>query len=42
MFADTVVPRDFDLIDVPFAERGSPELVKRGARMPRAEVPSGP
>jgi len=42
IFPDTVVPRDFDLIDVPFAERGSPELVKRGARLPRAEVPSGP
>ena len=42
VFADTVVPRDFDLIDVPFPERGSPELVKRGARLPRAEVPSGP
>ena len=41
VFADTVVPRDFDLIEVPFPERGSPELVKRGARLPRAEVPSG-
>ena len=42
MFADTVVPRDFDLIEMPFEERGGPELVKRGARLPRAEVPSGP
>jgi len=42
IFADTVVPRDFDLIEVPFAERGAPELVKSGARLPRAEVPSGP
>jgi ribonuclease Z len=41
VFPDTVVPRDFDLIDVPFSERGSPELVKRGARLRRAEVPSG-
>ncbi len=41
VFPDTVVPRDFDLIELPFAERGSPELVKRGARLPRAEVPSG-
>jgi ribonuclease Z len=39
VFPDTVVPRDFDLIDVPFAERGAPELVKRGARQPRP-VPS--
>ena len=41
VFPDTVVPRDFDLIELPFAERGSPELVKRGGRLPRAEVPSG-
>jgi ribonuclease Z len=41
IFPDTVVPRDFDLIDVPFPERGTPELVKSGARVPRAEVPSG-
>jgi ribonuclease Z len=31
VFAETVVPRDFDIIDVPFAERGSPRLVKGGA-----------
>jgi ribonuclease Z len=30
-FPDTVVPRDFDLIDVPFEERGSPHLVRGGA-----------
>jgi ribonuclease Z len=41
VFPDTVVPRDFDLIELPFQERGVPELVKRGARLPRAEVPSG-
>jgi ribonuclease Z len=27
-FADTVVPRDFDAIEVPFPERGEPRLVK--------------
>ena len=27
-FAATVVPRDFDQIDIPFPERGAPELVK--------------
>lgn len=32
IFPDTVVPRDFDLIEVPFVERGSPRLVKNGAR----------
>ena len=40
VFSDTVVPRDFDLIEVPFPERGAPRLVKSGARPPRpAEVP---
>jgi ribonuclease Z len=32
VFAETVVPRDFDVIEVPFPERGSPALVKAGAR----------
>ena len=32
VFADTVVPRDFDVVEVPFAERGAPQLVKAGAR----------
>jgi ribonuclease Z len=30
-FANTEVPRDFDTIEVPFAERGEPALVKGGA-----------
>ncbi len=28
IFMPTVVPRDFDVIEVPFAERGEPELVR--------------
>ncbi len=32
VFPDTVVPRDFDVIEVPFPERGGPQLVKAGAR----------
>jgi ribonuclease Z len=32
VFPDTVVPRDFDLIEVPFPERGAPLLVKNGAK----------
>jgi ribonuclease Z len=32
VFPETVVPRDFDTIEVPFPERGSPALVKGGAR----------
>jgi ribonuclease Z len=31
-FPATVVPKDFDVIEVPFVERGAPELVRRGAR----------
>src|SRR5437660_1418815 len=31
IFPETVVPRDFDIVDVPFAERGTPQLVKGGA-----------
>jgi ribonuclease Z len=31
LFPETVVPRDFDLVEIPFAERGSPHLVKGGA-----------
>ncbi len=37
VFPDTVVPRDFDVIEVPFPERGKPQLVKSGARPPRTE-----
>jgi len=36
-FPATVVPRDFDVIEVPFAERGEPHLVKGGARPERDE-----
>jgi ribonuclease Z len=32
VFANTVVPRDFDVIEVPYPERGEPVLVKAGAR----------
>ena len=32
VFADTEVPRDFDTIEVPLPERGSPELVRWDAR----------
>lgn len=40
VFPETVVPRDFDVIEVPFAERGVPTLVERGARPPRPMIPS--
>ncbi len=32
IFPETVVPRDFDVVDVPFPERGTPELIRSGAR----------
>jgi len=40
VFPATVVPRDFDVIEVPYAERGAPALLRRGARPPRGG--SGP
>jgi ribonuclease Z len=42
---DAVAPRDFDLVEIPFPERGKPRLVQRGAldRGPRrAEEASAP
>src|ERR671931_1210743 len=39
-FQNTVAPRDFDLIEIPFPERGEPTLVEQGAKErpePRAE-----
>jgi len=37
IFPQTVVPRDFDTIEVPFQERGGAHLVKGGALHPRDE-----
>ena len=38
LFPATVVPRDFDVIEIPFAERGEPVLVPRGARRGRGPI----
>ena len=38
VFPETVVPRDFDIIDVRFPERGGPRLVKGGALGRREEA----
>jgi ribonuclease Z len=38
-FADTVVPRDFDAIEVPFRERGEPALVKAERESAPAPAP---
>ncbi len=35
LFSATVVPRDFDVVTIPFPERGEPELVRSGARTRR-------
>jgi ribonuclease Z len=40
VFPGTVVPRDFDLVELPLPERGVPELVHRGARRGRPGVTS--
>jgi ribonuclease Z len=40
IFARTVVPRDFDTIEIPFAERGEPALVRWDGRAP--DAPPGP
>ncbi len=37
LFERTVVPRDFDLIQVPLPERGRPDLVARGGRRARGD-----
>jgi ribonuclease Z len=31
VFPNTIVPRDFDIVEIPFPERGEPRLVKGGA-----------
>ena len=32
VYEPTVAPRDFDVVEIPFPERGGPELVANGAR----------
>jgi ribonuclease Z len=45
VFPHTVAPRDFDLVEIPFPERGDPELIQEGAKQrpePLAEpAPAG-
>jgi ribonuclease Z len=42
LFPETVVPRDFDVVEIPFPERGEPRLIRSGARAvktdPRADA----
>ena len=32
VFPNTMAPRDFDLVEIPFPERGEPELIQEGAK----------
>lgn len=41
IFPDTVVPRDFDAIEVPFPERGAPQLVRWDGAAPPPADPAG-
>ncbi|MBK5111294.1 MAG: ribonuclease Z [Thermoleophilia bacterium] len=43
VFASAVAPRDFDLVELPYPERGEPELVRDGARRddPAGGAPEG-
>ena len=42
IFLRTEVPRDFDVIDVPYRERGEPRLIRRGARSERGATAAPP
>jgi ribonuclease Z len=42
IFPRTVLPRDFDTIDIPFPERGEPELVRWEARQAEPAGPAEP
>ena len=39
IFPRTVIPRDFDTIEIPFSERGEPTLVRWDDRPPAPEAP---
>jgi ribonuclease Z len=41
VFPATIVPRDYDVVEIPFPERGGPELRKGGTAGDRAVVSSG-
>jgi ribonuclease Z len=42
VFDATVAPRDFDLVEIPFPERGEPLLIPNGARERREALQSDP
>jgi ribonuclease Z len=42
VFADTVLPRDFDTIEIPYPERGAPRLVRWEDRVEEAATETAP
>jgi ribonuclease Z len=40
VFPETIAPRDFDVVQIPFPERGKPRLIEKGARQERAPTAS--
>jgi ribonuclease Z len=41
VFRPTIAPRDFDIVEIPFPERGEPKLIANGAREKREEPAPG-
>ena len=41
VFGNTIVPRDFDRVEIPFPERGDPVHVRSGAEPSDVLAPSG-
>jgi hypothetical protein len=42
IFPATVLPRDFDTIEVPYPDRGEPELIRWDERVAEAEAEAEP
>ncbi|MFL5866705.1 MAG: ribonuclease Z, partial [Thermoleophilaceae bacterium] len=42
VFGNTIVPRDFDRVDIPFPERGEPVHVKASEKPPEPEAEQAP
>ena len=40
VFGEAIAPRDFDLVEIPFPERGPPRLIENGAREPKEPNPT--
>ena len=42
VFPSVEAPRDFDVVEIPFPERGPPDFIERGARPPRPPAQTQP